>query len=69
MGKIYAKTEVSKPSQKPLDYAKQSAADALKTSSKRAIQKTAEKIGNEITDKMIRASKSSPTNPSETNKE
>ena len=69
MGKIYAKTEVSKPSQKSLDYAKQSAADALKTSSKRAIQKTAEKIGNKITDKMIRASKSSPTNPSETNKE
>ena len=46
----------SKYSQKLLDHAKQSATDALKTSSSRAIQKTAEAtdslIGNKISDKI-----------------
>ena len=43
----------SKYSQKLLDYAKQSATDALKTVSKRAIQKTAEVTGDLIENKMI----------------
>ena len=38
IGKIISKNLSSKYSQKLLDYAKQSANDALKTSSKRAIQ-------------------------------
>ena len=44
------------PRQKPLDNAKQSAIDPLKTASKRAIQKAAESIaaliGNKITNKI-----------------
>ena len=43
----------SKYSQKLLDHAKQSATDALKTVSKRAIQKTAEVTGDLIENKMI----------------
>ena len=53
-----------KYSQKLLDYTKQSTTDALKTSSKTAIQKTAEATGdltrNIIGDKNTRASKTSP---------
>ena len=55
-----------KYSQKFLDHAKQSATDALKTTSKREIQKTAEAtgdlIGNKITDKIRKVSRSSPQN-------
>ena len=51
--------------QKLLDSAKKSTADAIKTASKRAIQKRAEAtgdlIGNEIADKIISVSKKSPT--------
>ena len=46
---------------KHLDYSKQSAADAFRTTSKRAIQKTAEAtgdlIGNKIADKILKVSK------------
>ena len=72
--KIWVKTSKnvsSKYSQKLLDHAKRSATDALKTASKRAIQKTAEAagdlIGNKIADKSTRVSKTSPQNNSETN--
>ena len=70
MGK-YTGTNISKNlnssySQKFLGHAKQSATDALKTASKRAIQKTAEAtvdlIGNKIADKITRVSKTSPHN-------
>ena len=53
--------------------AKQSTTGALKTSSKRVIQKTAEAsddlIGNKIADKFTTASKTSPQNNLETNGE
>ena len=53
----------SKHSQKLLDHAKQSATDALKTTWKRAIQKTAEAtgdlIGNKIADNIIKVLRSS----------
>ena len=52
--------------QKLLDSVKKSTTDALKTASKRAIQKTAEAtvdlIGNKIADKITRVSKTSPHN-------
>ena len=58
-----------KYSQKLLDHPKQSATDALKTSSKSVIQKTAEAtgdlIGNKIADKNTKVSK----NPEENNLE
>ena len=61
IGKNTSRNVSSKYSQKPIDHAKQSATDAIKTS-KRAIQKTAEAkrdlIGNKIAD-----------NNSETNEE
>ena len=51
----------NKYSQKLLDTAKKSTADAVKTASKRAIQKIAEAagdlIGNKIADKIVSASK------------
>ena len=51
----------SKYSQKLLDHAKQSAADALKTTSKEAIQKTAELtgdlIGSKIADEITKVSR------------
>ena len=54
----------AKYSQKLLDHAKQSATDALKTTSKRVIQKTAEAtldlIGNRIGVKITKVSKTSP---------
>ena len=53
----------NKYSQKCLDGAKKSATDAIKTASKRAIQKTAKAtgdlIGNKIPDKITSASKQS----------
>ena len=73
MGRNISKNLSSKDSQKLLDHAKQSATDALKTSSKRVIQETAEAtgdiIGNEITDKITRVSKTLPQNNLETNEE
>ena len=49
--------------QKPLDHAKQSSTDAVKTSSKRVIQKTAEatdnSIGNKSANKITKVSKNS----------
>ena len=56
--------------QKLLDHAKQSATDAIKTSSKRVIQKTAEAtgdlIGNKIANRITKVSKNSQQNNSET---
>ena len=58
-----AKNMSNKYSQKLVDTTKKSATDAIKTSSKRAIQKTAEAtgdlIGNKIADKITSASKKS----------
>ena len=55
------KNLTSKNIEKIFDYSKQSAIDALKTASKRAIQKTAEAtgdfIGNKIADKIIKFSR------------
>ena len=63
-----AKNWSGKYSQKLLDHAKQSATDAFKTASKRAIQKTTEAAGdltgNKITDKTIKVSKRSQQNNS-----
>ena len=54
----------NKYGQKPLDSAKKSTTDAIKTASKRAIQKTAEEtcdlIGNKIDDKITSVSKKKP---------
>ena len=54
----------NKYGQKPLDSAKKSTADAIKTASKRAIQKTAKAtgdlIGNKIVDKITIVSKKKP---------
>ena len=54
----------NKYGQKPLDSAKKSTTDAIKTASKRAIQKTAEAtddlIGNKIVDKITSVSKKKP---------
>ena len=56
--------------QKLLDHAKKPVTDALKTSSKSVIQKitetTGDLIGNKIANKIIRVSKNSPQNNSET---
>ena len=55
----------NKYGQKRLDSAKISTTDAIKTASKRAIQKTAEAtgdlIGNKISDKITSVSKKKPT--------
>ena len=60
-------------SKKIFDHTKQFATDALRTASKRAIQNTAEAtndlIGNKVTDKITRVSKSSRKNNLETNEE
>ena len=59
-----------KYSQKLLDHAKKFVTDALKTSSKQIIQKTAEGtgdlIGNKTANKITKLSKNSPQNNSET---
>ena len=70
VGKNITKNLRGNYSQKLLDHAKQSAADAFKTSSKRATQKTAEAtgdlIGKEIVERMTKVSYISPQNNSET---
>ena len=50
--KIFAKNISSKYSQKLVDRPKKSATDAIKTTSKRAIQKTAEATGDGIGNKI-----------------
>ena len=64
--KNIGKSLSSKYSQKLLDSAKISTADAIKTASKRGIQKTAEAtgdlIGNKIADKITSASKKPSNN-------
>ena len=64
--KNMAKSLSSKYGQKLLDSAKKYIADAIKTASKRAIQKTPEAtgdlIGNKIADKITSASKKSSNN-------
>ena len=59
-------------SQRLLDNGKQSATDALKPPSKRAIQETAEATsdftGNKIAGRITKVSKTSPRKNSETNK-
>ena len=66
---IYVVYFRGKYSQKLLDHAKQSTADALKTTSKRVIQKTAEAasdlIGNKIANRIMKVSRSSLQNNSE----
>ena len=66
IGKFISTTLSSKYIQKLLDHAKQSARDALKTASKRAIQKTAEATvdlnGNKIADRIMNVSNTSPKN-------
>ena len=70
MGKILienmSKNVSSIYTQKLINHAKQSATDALKSASKRAIQKTAEAagdlIGNTITDKITKVPRTSPQN-------
>ena len=69
IGKNISKDLSSKCSQKLFDHAKQSATDALKTDSKRAIQKIAEATGDLIGNKITRVSKTSPKNNSESNEE
>ena len=73
VGKNINKNLSSKYSQKLLDHTKQSATDALETTSKKAIQKTAEAIGdltgNKISDRITNILKSLPKNNSETNEE
>ena len=70
MGKNISKSLSGKFGQKRLGHAKQSAADVLKTSSKRVIQKTAEAtgdlIGNKIANKITKVSKNSQQNNLET---
>ena len=68
VGEIISQKLNSKYSQKLLHHAKQSGTAALKTVSKRVIQKTAEAttdlIGNKIADKITIVSKTSPENNS-----
>ena len=51
-GKIMGKSLSNRYSQKLIDSAKKSTADAIKTASKRAIQKTAEAAGDLIDNKI-----------------
>ena len=66
IGKNISKSLSVKHGQKPFDHNKQSAADALKTVSKRVIQKKAEgtgdMIGNKIANRITKVSKTSPRN-------
>ena len=70
IGKNISKNLSGKYSQKLLDHTKQSATHALKTVSKRAIQKTAEAngdlVGNEIANRITKVSKDSQQNKLET---
>ena len=69
IGENISKDLNGKYSQKLLDHAKQSATDALKTTSKRAIEKTAEAtghlVGNKTADRIMKVSKTSSQNNSE----
>ena len=68
--RIFEKDSGKKYAQKRLDHAKQSVIDAIKTSSKTVIQKTAEATGNLISNKnakrITKVSKNFPQNNSET---
>ena len=70
LGKNIIKNLSSKFIQEPLDHAKQSATDALKTTSKEEIQKTAEAAGdliaNKIANKIEKVPKNSTQDASET---
>ena len=70
LAKNISKILSGKYSQNLLDHAKQSATDAVKTSSKRVIRKTAEATGdlirNKSADKITKLSRTSPENSSET---
>ena len=70
IGKNKSKNFIDKYSRKFLDFAKQSATDALKTFSKRVTQKTVETTGylidNKIANKITGVSKNSLQNNSET---
>ena len=70
IGKNISKNLNSKFNERLLDHTKQLATDALKTVSKRAIQKTAKAtgdlIGNKTADKITKLSRGSPQNNSET---
>ena len=70
IGKNIGKNVSAKYSQKLLDHAKQSAADAFKTTSKKEIQKTAEAtwdlIGNKVAIRITKVSKNSQQNNLET---
>ena len=70
IGKNICKNLSGKHSHKPLDHAKELAADALEATSKKVILKIAEANGdlicNKITDRITKASRSSPQNKSET---
>ena len=69
--KTWVKSLGNKYGQKLLDSAKKSRTDAIKTASKRAIQKTVEATddltGNEIADKITSVSKKSSNNNSNNN--
>ena len=69
IGKNESKNLNGKYSQKRLDHAKQSATDALKTASKRPIQKISEAtgylMGNKLLIKLQKSQKTSPQNNSE----
>ena len=69
IGKNISKNLRGKYSQTLLDHAKKFATDALRTSSKKVIQKTAEAIGdligNEIADRITKVPKNSQQNNSE----
>ena len=69
IGKSISKSLNGKYSPKLLDHAKKSATDALKTSSKRVTQKTAEAtgdlVGKTIDDRVTKVSKTLPQNNSE----
>ena len=70
IGKDWSKNLSDKYDQKLLDHAKQSVTDAIRTSSKRVIQKTAEGTGdfidNKIDNRVTKVSKNSKQNNSET---
>ena len=70
IGKNISKNLSSKYSQKLFDHAKKSAPNALKTSSKSVIQKTAEAtcdfLGNKIATRITKVSQNSQENNSET---
>ena len=66
LGKNISKHLSSKYIQKPLDYAKQSATDAVKAVTKRAIEENRDLIDNKLAHKITRMWKILPQNSSET---